>query len=47
MKSAIFENEQIQQERMSPWRKIDINQKGRLRFTPLGGLGEIGGKSLF
>ena len=43
MKSAIFENEQIQQERMAPWRKIDQNQKGRLRFTPLGGLGEIGG----
>jgi len=43
MKNAIIENEQIQQERMTPWRKIDQNQKGRLRFTPLGGLGEIGG----
>jgi ribonuclease J len=43
MKNAIIENEMIQQERMTPWKKIDQNQKGRVRFTPLGGLGEIGG----
>jgi ribonuclease J len=28
---------------MNPWRLIDTNKKGKLRFTPLGGLGEIGG----
>jgi ribonuclease J len=43
MKTAILENEQIQQERMAPWKNIDLNQKGKIRFTPLGGLGEIGG----
>ena len=43
MKTAILENERIQQERMNPWKQIDINTKGKIRFTPLGGLGEIGG----
>jgi ribonuclease J len=43
MKSAILENEKIQQERMNPWSRIDTNTKGKIRFTPLGGLGEIGG----
>ena len=43
MRAAIIENERIQQERMNPWKQIDINAKGKLRFTPLGGLGEIGG----
>jgi len=43
MREAILENEKIQQERMNPWRLIDTNKKGKLRFTPLGGLGEIGG----
>ncbi len=43
MKSAILENERIQQERMAPWRQLEVSSKGRLRFTPLGGLGEIGG----
>jgi len=43
MRAAILENEQVQQERMNPWKRIDLNAKGKLRFTPLGGLGEIGG----
>ncbi len=43
MKEAILENERVQQERMNPWRQIDMSAKGKLRFTPLGGLGEIGG----
>ncbi len=42
MKKAILENERIQQDRMEPWRKINLNG-GKVRFTPLGGLGEIGG----
>ena len=28
---------------LRPWRQIDITGKERVRFTPLGGLGEIGG----
>ena len=28
---------------MNPWKQIDVSSRGRLRFTPLGGLGEIGG----
>ncbi|WP_292657729.1 ribonuclease J [Nitratifractor sp.] len=43
MKAAILENERVQQERMNPWKQLDIGAKGKLRFTPLGGLGEIGG----
>ncbi|WP_456393530.1 ribonuclease J [Nitratifractor sp.] len=43
MKEAILENERVQQERMNPWKQIDMSAKGKLRFTPLGGLGEIGG----
>ena len=43
MKRAIIENERVQKERMEPWRKINLNSRGKVRFTPLGGLGEIGG----
>ncbi len=43
MKAAILENERVQQERMNPWKQLDLSAKGKLRFTPLGGLGEIGG----
>ena len=43
MKNSLLENERVQQERMEPWKKIDMASKGRVRFTPLGGLGEIGG----
>ena len=43
MRAAIIENEKVQQERMNPWKRISLASKGKLRFTPLGGLGEIGG----
>ncbi len=43
LKESLLENERIQQERMSPWRKINQNTQAKVRFTPLGGLGEIGG----
>ena len=43
MKAAILENERVQEERMNPWKQINMSTKGKLRFTPLGGLGEIGG----
>jgi ribonuclease J len=43
MKLSIDTNKEIQEARMNPWRQLDISSKGRVRFTPLGGLGEIGG----
>jgi len=43
MKKSILANRDIQEARLNPWRQIDIASKGRVRFTPLGGLGEIGG----
>ena len=43
MRQSLLENERVQQERMEPWRKINTNSNAKVRFTPLGGLGEIGG----
>lgn len=43
MKKSLIENERVQQERMEPWRKVNMATNAKLRFTPLGGLGEIGG----
>ncbi len=43
MKKSILANRDIQEARLNPWRQIDMASKGRVRFTPLGGLGEIGG----
>ncbi len=43
MKVCLAENERVQQERMMPWKQIEMHSKGKIRFTPLGGLGEIGG----
>jgi len=43
MKACLADNERVQQERMMPWKQIELNSKGKIRFTPLGGLGEIGG----
>jgi ribonuclease J len=43
MRAALIENDEVQDTRMNPWRQLDPNAKGKLRFTPLGGLGEIGG----
>jgi len=43
MKKSIKINREVQEARLNPWRQIDIASKGRVRFTPLGGLGEIGG----
>ncbi len=43
MRAALVENDEVQDARMNPWRQLDPNLKGKLRFTPLGGLGEIGG----
>jgi len=43
MKLAIIAGKKSQDARMSPWRKIDVRNSSKIRFTPLGGLGEIGG----
>ena len=43
MRAALVENDEVQDARMNPWRQLDPDLKGKLRFTPLGGLGEIGG----
>ncbi len=43
MRASIEENMEAQEARMQPWRQIDTNIKEKIRFTPLGGLGEIGG----
>jgi len=43
MRASIEENRRVQEARMKPWKQIDLNTKGKVRFTPLGGLGEIGG----
>jgi len=43
MRASIDKNRDVQEARMNPWRQIDVTSKGKVRFTPLGGLGEIGG----
>ncbi len=43
MRAALIENDEVQDARMNPWQQLDPTLKGKLRFTPLGGLGEIGG----
>ncbi|DAB39963.1 MAG TPA: ribonuclease J [Sulfurovum sp. UBA12169] len=43
MRASINENTRIQNARMQPWKQLDISSQGKIRFTPLGGLGEIGG----
>ena len=43
MKEALKENQLANDARMNPWRQIDVSNKNKIRFTPLGGLGEIGG----
>ena len=39
-------NEEAQKERISPYLKIDNEVKAKVRITPLGGLGEIGGNMM-
>jgi len=43
MCASLEENRRVQEARMAPWKQISLNTKGKVRFTPLGGLGEIGG----
>ncbi|GAB6045774.1 ribonuclease J [Caminibacter profundus] len=43
LNKAFNENEKIHKARLNCYTKIDTNSKGWVRFTPLGGLDEIGG----
>ena len=43
MRASIDENARVKDATMNPWKQIDMSAKGKIRFTPLGGLGEIGG----
>ncbi len=43
MRASLEENARVKEATMNPWRQIDMSAQGKVRFTPLGGLGEIGG----
>ena len=43
IKKAIEANEKIQKARLNPDSKINLQSKAKVKITPLGGLGEIGG----
>ena len=43
MHASLKENAIVKDAIMQPWKQMDISSKGKIRFTPLGGLGEIGG----
>lgn len=43
IKASLKENEAVNDARMNPWKQIDVTNTHKIRFTPLGGLGEIGG----
>jgi len=43
LKSFVVKNQEIHKNRLNPHFKLDLNSKGKVRITPLGGLGEIGG----
>ena len=40
---CVQRNQEIHKERLNPHFKLDMNSKEKVRITPLGGLGEIGG----
>ena len=39
----VHKNQEIQKNRLNPHYKLDLNSQAKVRITPLGGLGEIGG----
>lgn len=43
MNRSLQANKAAQDLRMNPWKMIDVSNNAKVRFTPLGGLGEIGG----
>ena len=43
LKEMAVKNQEVHKNRLNPHYKLDLNSKGKVRITPLGGLGEIGG----
>jgi len=43
LKKFVSKNQEAHKQRLNPHFKIDLNSKAKIRVTPLGGLGEIGG----
>ena len=43
MRASLEENLRVKERTMNPWKQIDMGSREKIRFTPLGGLGEIGG----
>lgn len=43
LKKFVAKNQEAHRQRQNPHFKIDLNSKAKIRVTPLGGLGEIGG----
>ncbi len=43
LKSFVTLNQEAHKQRLNPHYKLDLNSKAKIRVTPLGGLGEIGG----
>ncbi len=43
LKKAVEINDKIQKSRLNPHYKLNLNSTSKVRITPLGGLGEIGG----
>jgi ribonuclease J len=43
LKSFVALNQEAHKQRLNPHYKLDLNSKEKIRITPLGGLGEIGG----
>ena len=43
LKEFVDKNHEIQKRRLNPHHKLDLATKAKVRITPLGGLGEIGG----
>ncbi|UTJ06605.1 ribonuclease J [Arcobacter roscoffensis] len=46
LKKAHAINEKIQKDRLNPHYKLNLNTSAKVRITPLGGLGEIGGNMM-
>ncbi|MEN8303639.1 MAG: ribonuclease J, partial [Campylobacterota bacterium] len=43
LKTFVGKNQDAHKQRLNPHYKLDLNSKAKIRVTPLGGLGEIGG----
>ncbi|MDQ7045445.1 MAG: ribonuclease J [Sulfurimonas sp.] len=43
LKAFVAKNQEAHKQRLNPHYKLDLNSTAKLRITPLGGLGEIGG----